>query len=199
MLGLDVLRFITLPESNIHLGVSPPRIVSQAWSLGMELWFYLAAPFIVRMPLKFSAAVLFACLAVRFFLLPFDYEPWRYYFAPSIFCFFLMGHMSHRLGALIASEALKWRIGLISLLALPFAGDFTSVNVTQDVDRIGTWIFIMLFAAALPFIFSLTKKSSIDSAVGNLSYPLYLVHRLVYAAMTVPFSGKSDVLALGLG
>lgn len=199
MLGLDALRLITLHDSNLSITSSLPRVVSQAWSLGIELLFYLAAPFMVRLPLKFAAAGLVACLAIQFSLLPFDYSVWRYYFTPSVFCFFLMGHMSHRLGALISDEKLKQRIGMMSLFVLPFAGYFAGVHVTRDIDLPESWLFMLLFAAILPFIFSLTRTSRINSLIGNLSYPLYLIHRLIYAAIAVLVSGQSDILTLGIG
>ena len=40
-------------------------------------------------------------------------------------------------------------------------------------------IYYMLACFSLPFIFYLTRNSTIDSRIGELSYPIYLSHLLV--------------------
>ena len=198
--GLDVLRLISLPQFQFaDIGVHVVRLVGPAWSLGIELLFYVAAPFIVRRSLTVSVAVLGVFFAVRLSLLPFEYNPWRYYFAPSVMCFFLLGHVSYRLGTLSKNEVQKKRFGLIFLLVLPFLGYFTRIHLTRDIDQPETWLFLLVFAAAIPFIFSLTKSSIANSALGNLSYPLYLVHSLVFAAIVALLGGKEGALELGYG
>jgi peptidoglycan/LPS O-acetylase OafA/YrhL len=37
----------------------------------------------------------------------------------------------------------------------------------------------VVFAAGLPFLFNLTKDSSLDAQVGELSYPIYMCHGLI--------------------
>jgi peptidoglycan/LPS O-acetylase OafA/YrhL len=199
MFGLDVLKMMTIPQLQWPFDPSLPRIVPQGWSLGTELLFYLLAPFVVRRSLKVSVFVLVACIAVRMSLLSLPYDPWRYYFTPSVFCFFIMGHLSHRLGVLFNDSAPKRWIGLAALLVLPFLGYFAGVYLTREVDRPDTWIFLVLFTAALPFVFALTKDSSVDSMIGNLSYPLYLAHRLIFAIILLIATGTNNLSALKPG
>ena len=48
-----------------------------------------------------------------------------------------------------------------------------------SLDGVHHWIFYILFATAVPFIFEVTKRNKYDRWIGELSYPLYLVHGLV--------------------
>lgn len=191
--GLDALHLITveLPDQSL------PRLIGPGWSLGIELQFYLLAPFLVRRSLKVAVSILVLSLMLRFSMLPLRYDPWRYYFSPSVFCFFFMGHVSHRLGALLQDGALKRRIGLVALVALPGLGYLNGVNVVRDIDRLDTWIFLILSAASLPFVFALTKNWKFDGAIGDLSYPLYLVHQLAFSVVAISLGSSEGVLALG--
>lgn len=45
------------------------------------------------------------------------------------------------------------------------------------------WIFYIIFALALPFIFELYKSSKLDRKIGELSYPIYITHVLVATLM----------------
>ena len=46
------------------------------------------------------------------------------------------------------------------------------------------FIFLFLFAALVPFIFNLTKKWKWDAWIGDLSYPVYIVHFLIITLVT---------------
>src|SRR6185295_8258209 len=56
----------------------------------------------------------------------------------------------------------------------------------------------MLMAACVPFIFALTKNWAIDRWIGELSYPVYIVHVVFGAvlakAMSVPLGAGLDHL-----
>jgi peptidoglycan/LPS O-acetylase OafA/YrhL len=56
----------------------------------------------------------------------------------------------------------------------------------------GKWLFYAWFCLALPYLFALTRNNARDSRVGDLSYPVYVVHLLV-VSMLAPL-----VLRLGL-
>lgn len=38
------------------------------------------------------------------------------------------------------------------------------------------WLFYTAFAANVPFLFELTKRNRADQFIGNLSYPIYIIH-----------------------
>lgn len=173
--GLDAI--IMLSQS----GLTHPlvRFVGPAWSLAIELQFYLIAPFIVTRSLRFSLLLLLCTLAIRFSLLGADYDPWRYYFAPAVWCFFLMGHLSHRLSVLVPCIANR-RLGVASIAAMLLSAALARVWATEDIDGAALWAFYILFAISVPFIFEMTKNSKGDLAVGALSYSLYIAHRPIF-------------------
>jgi len=66
--------------------------VPQIWTVGVELLFYLTAPFVVHR-FRLVMALLSASLLLRLGLASggFDYEPWGYRFLPSLYWFFMTG------------------------------------------------------------------------------------------------------------
>ena len=43
-------------------------------------------------------------------------------------------------------------------------------------DSLRFWLCVLLFVAILPSLFEATKNSTVLNALGDLSYPLYLIH-----------------------
>lgn len=164
-------------------------VVGQAWSLASELLFYLLAPFVVRSPLRIALA-LAASLLVRWglvFVLGFSSEVWGYNFFPATLCLFLMGSLAYHfyarvgtrpdarvIGALIGSA-----IALFSLWSIWRYGGVLLINRITGYDTPRLWIAYAAFALALPFLFAWSRTSRVDRWIGELSYPLYVVHGLV--------------------
>ncbi|WP_165226370.1 hypothetical protein [Aquisphaera insulae] len=63
--------------------------------------------------------------------------------------------------ALLAFCKLPWRF-------IPFPADALQLEPIE-----------VIFPVALPFLFAYTKRNRIDRRIGELSYPVYLVHWLV--------------------
>jgi peptidoglycan/LPS O-acetylase OafA/YrhL len=164
-------------------------LVGQAWSLASELLFYAAVPFVVRSLRR--TLVLFAIgLGVRLlviFGLGFSSHVWGYNFFPSTFCLFMLGSLGYHLYLRVKGWRGAGRIGAAALIAMAV---FAAVSVARfkgvllvdratgfDTPRV--YLAFVSFAAALPFIFALTRASKLDRMIGELSYPLYIVHGLV--------------------
>ena len=49
-------------------------------------------------------------------------------------------------------------------------------NISLDLKSV---IFYILTGLSIPSIFILTKSSKIDNRIGDLSYPIYIVHMLI--------------------
>jgi peptidoglycan/LPS O-acetylase OafA/YrhL len=148
-------------------------MIPVAWTLAIELQFYLVAPFIVTRSLAFCLALLAAALVIRF-----SVQLGSYTFAPAIWCFFLIGHVSHRLSDRLNERVLR-QIGIMAIALLPLLGYLCSVSESLNLDRPQFWIFYLSAAAAIPAIFTLTKAWRIDAFLGELSYPVYISHMLV--------------------
>jgi peptidoglycan/LPS O-acetylase OafA/YrhL len=152
--------------------------LSQAWTLGAELTFYLLAP-VLMWRRGLAVALLLGSLALRIvFIAVLKLEPqdlWIYTFFPSTILFFLMGHFAAKAGEYYPALATP-RIG-IALVALCFL-DMAFVP-EMAFDDVRSWTAMLLFTAGLPGLFSATKRSVLLNWLGDLSYPVYLVHLLV--------------------
>lgn len=193
IVGSDLLRSF-VPGNVFH---SRYQLIPPAWSLAVELGFYALAPFIVvstRRPI-----VLWTLLALCFLLswgvgalLPSE-DRWRWFdILPGSMAFFVMGVAAYRLTRSAVKEARLATTGRYVFAALtatlvvmlifagripPFypadAGDF---RIAVDARSVAFMPFYVTVAALVPFLFYATEKSGMDRFLGDLSYPLYVVH-----------------------
>lgn len=177
--ALVVEPFTQSPAPQVH----DFFVVPQAWSLGVELWFYLVAPFLVRRSWRAVLAVVLAGLAARL-LSGLDGDPWTNRFFPFELPMFLLGALAYRRFAAIKRRALAgWEKALAAappllVLAYPLYG------VESSFYHPGRWLFLAGLAVGLPYLFHLTRNMKSDRMVGELSYPLYLCHGLAIALLS---------------
>jgi peptidoglycan/LPS O-acetylase OafA/YrhL len=175
IVGMDWrIMFASYPDW--HWDAAAP-FFHQAWTLGAELTFYLAAPFILR-SWKIALSLLVASAAVRGYLIEttvFDGR-WTYLFLPSTFLFFLIGHFAQA----ISRRWTMLRSGKCGAVLLGCSVTCLMIG-SAAWDSLQFWISALCFAASLPGIFAATKQSAFLNALGDLSYPVYLVHILVIA------------------
>lgn len=186
-------------------------MIPPAWSISIELMFYLIAPFIVRR-IPALLALLAASLAVR--ALTYIYistgDPWTYRFILSEMGWFALGglsyHLMRRFPALFAKAwlALPVTLGLILLMSCfkqitewwslsPLMGSLDSLQ--NPALELTCYTFILLTALALPFLFSAFRNIKSDRFLGDLSYPVYLCHIFVIRVLNEigsPFTSLSD-------
>lgn len=181
----DIVMFLGLNTTTGHLFFianyrnSSPAVyqflfVPQAWTVGVELLFYLIAPFIVRKRLKLVAGLIVASFLLRFGLyhFGFHFDPWTYRFFPTELVYFLFGNIAY----FIYRRIQTWHIKPLHLdglwVATVLAGlYFESVPLPLKKD-----LFVLWFCLALPFIFLRTKNLKVDAYIGELSYPMYMSH-----------------------
>src|SRR5690606_29379485 len=103
------------------------------------------------------------------------HTPWAFRFFPTELPLFLLGILSYKLYKSEHIKLLNQKVNLAILV-------FVIIAITM-YDKIAfsfkPQIFFVMFFMAIPFIFELSKKSKIDRYVGELSYPLYLIHLFV--------------------
>ena len=163
--------------------VSEFLLVPQAWSLGVELMFYLCAPWLVRRSPRVIVAAIVASLALRayiYFHLGWAHDPWTYRFFPTELAFFLAGALAYKLYCRVRARHVARGV-LLPGLALFFAAcllyQFVPAWGASGVV-IRQWIFYVLAWGAIPWLFAASKDSRLDRCLGELSYPLYIVHFL---------------------
>jgi peptidoglycan/LPS O-acetylase OafA/YrhL len=172
------------------LFVDQPYWVGQAWTLEIELCFYLVAPFIVkswrRLVIWFTASLLLRLGLIVWPGHPIGQEiaSVGYHLFPTTLCLFLLGSGAYylyrrvkgwkfaRIGVVLAPSAIV--IGAVLAWLNP---DGFALFPSDDYyfDAPGMWLAYILFAAMLPFIFTATKSNRVDRMIGELSYPVYLI------------------------
>jgi peptidoglycan/LPS O-acetylase OafA/YrhL len=172
--GQDLSYIICNPvgagcASPIALTLNPPT-----WSIAAELVFYCVAPFLLkgigRTFLLFSAGLIYHFLlnGIPFPLYTIDlFQPLTrdslaYFLYGSSFMFFGAGALSYHLSK--DSKLSYYFVGLPALVALSY------VN-----PPLPSWQ-LLLFALSVPLIFQITARNRVDRFIGELSYPVYIVH-----------------------
>jgi peptidoglycan/LPS O-acetylase OafA/YrhL len=201
----DRITAITLVglDWNYFFGGEPAiDALGQAWTLSAELVFYAVAPWLMR-SWKIGAALLAMSFVLRVGFTDAGLGiAWVYYFAPSTFGFFMLGHL-----ACLASQ--RWPglaaapLGLV-LLACSLLAMLLWPHGSFDSWRF--WISVLFFAACLPGLFDATRNVRWMNFAGDLSYPVYLVHivtMLCFSQATVrvllswsPYLSTVTVLAI---
>jgi peptidoglycan/LPS O-acetylase OafA/YrhL len=176
LLGMDWnLAFGTYPALNWSAAIAS---LHQAWTLGAELTFYLAAPFLIR-SWKVGLAVLLASFGLRTVVLqgvgPGLHDIWAYHFIGTTFGFFLLGQLICLAGQRWLVLANPW-LGAGSLICSAIAMTFGGSYVPFDGQRF--WLSVLLFTVSLPGLFEASKSIRWMNACGDLSYPIYLIHTL---------------------
>lgn len=173
ILGQDSILFMGKDMTpTLHSFVFIP----QAWSISIELMFYLIAPIIFAKGWRLPFIIMLASFGIRWLLIMqgLTYDPWTYRFFPSELGFFMMGYFSYLLYkklAWIKRNLSLWQMygGIVSSLMI-FGWLFTYTSSWQ-------WLFFLLIMAALPVLFS--SSNNMDRLLGELSYPVYLSHLLI--------------------
>lgn len=154
--------------------------VPPSWSLSLELYFYLLAPWIVRWRIR-SIAV-FAGSALLAWILLFHsglgFDPWTYRFFPTSISFFLMGALSWKIDKRFESRRLPRRVAIAIWLCL-----LAAILAWEGGIGMRSIVFVAVLAATLPTVFHLTRNWKWDRWIGDLSFPLYLVHWEVFAIL----------------
>ncbi|WP_157696356.1 acyltransferase family protein [Pseudomonas asplenii] len=163
---------------NLYQGLLLP----QAWTLGVELSFYLIAPFILPRK-KILIAILLSSLALRYYIVSIGLgfkDPWTYRFFPTELALFLMGALSHQILMPLYKRKIK-NIKLYSSastwLLLLLVSTYFLIPIESELAK-GCALILIVFAL-MPLAFFYQGTSKMDQWIGELSYPLYIVHMFV--------------------
>jgi peptidoglycan/LPS O-acetylase OafA/YrhL len=146
-----------------------------AWTLGVELWFYLVSPLIVRRRAWVIVGLASVSLLLRLTLYGFGLNgiPWNYRFFPNELLFFLLGTLGYKIYSYIKDNSPDK-----SYYTKLFAAYICMAAVFYLVFESGGLLLTVIFAA-VPFIFMRAKDSRVDRWIGELSYPVYICHYFI--------------------
>lgn len=184
--------FLNFDPSN-KLTLNKFMFIPPAWTIGIEIMFYLIAPFLVRLKSLYIFGLIFLSILVRILLVNsgLDYSPWDYRFFPTELVFFLCGIISY--SYLKKVEHFNLKISYIAWITIIiYVLGFQFIPGDPLVKRI---LFYGLIVISLPFIFKAFKKSKLDRVIGELSYPIYISHMfIIYFARTFFMDQTKSVL-----
>lgn len=192
MFGLDWLR---LTMTNTQENAGALIVVVQSWTLGLELTFYLCAPLLVRLKTHWLVLIAAASFSAR--VIVYSQGPvihvWTNSFFPFELTFFVSGMLAYRTYAFAranpAWSAALQRSGSVCLMAIIAFGFFAfegSPSVEFGWGPLRNWVLLAAIAVALPALFHRFGSVELDDAVGQFSYPIYMLHFLVLTVvMTV--------------
>lgn len=151
--------------------------IPQGWTLGVEASFYALVPWLARRRTRWLAGLCAASLGLHlaaFYLLDMRGDPWTYRFFPFELAIFLFGMLAYR--AVAAGWGLRHQRAIFAaIVALAVLYHYLPGGGSEK-----RWTFLVLFTLALPAIFRLTRSSRRDRWIGELSYPIYICHLLVF-------------------
>lgn len=201
MLGQDLLYLTSI---NIETGAlfltkkfssHPYRtdyflFLPQAWSLSIEIMFYAIAPFILKRKWYLFIPIVAASFSLRYYMYSKGYnsDPWNYRFFPLELALFLMGSLSHRMYAGISWEKIPKMI-LYLLAPIPiimtFFYHFLPPVAVQYFFNWPQMIYYCTLFFLIPVLFQVTKKLNFDRDIGELSFPIYLIHLMLIPLFTL--------------
>jgi len=181
VLGIDTPDYLFYwnPSGNASVKAWSFVLVPQAWSLSMECYFYLLAPFILRRRVQWVVVVFLASLGLRFFIVSrgAEYDLFLRRFFPAELCLFLCGYFSYLIFHRVKRYDLKYSTGLLSWAVL-----LSSLLLYSKInEEYSLALLAVIMTLSVPFIFNMTKDNKIDRFLGNISFPIYMVHFLVIA------------------
>lgn len=177
------------------------------YTVGLEMMFYLLAPFFVKWKLP-NLILLFVASGILHFvpyMLGLPFRQWQYEFFPSTLVFFVGGTLSYRLFVAIRGDASRYAGWLLPIGVVVYGFYFCRPIYTDSFEPI---VLYVTFALLLPFLFLASENryiKKVDRFLGDISYPLYVVHGLAAGLVgggvgqpTDPVAGLAMAVALSI-
>lgn len=181
--GIDLLQF---SDINFYDGL----LVPQAWTVALELSFYLLAPYILRRKL-WVFLLLILSIAIKITITNMDdvSQAWKYGFFPAELCFFLFGSLSHQYLLKVYLKIAISKLRVISTLAtlsflLLYNFKLTYIFNIAHIELLVHLLIYVVFIAIIPLTFLYQNLFYFDRKIGELSYPIYISHVLVISLIT---------------
>jgi len=181
------LNYLLLPLGFYMLGLEHCQVIPPAWTLGLEVCFYLVIPFILiydwRKPLFYFSALVYVLAFAK--ILPTD--PFTYRLLPGTLFIFLCGSLmfdrrQESKPPLLVRQTL-WTA--LAFLIIAIAVPMVRIAENREVP-IG-----LLLGIPMVWFLRLAVSGPWDELAGNLSYGLFLNHFILIRAAKTIFGIKT--------
>lgn len=156
-------------------------LIPTAWSLSMEIYFYLMVPWLVRFSDKTLWLILLCSATLRLiaFMSGYNTGGWVFRFFPFELMFFVGGILLFRYRKKICEWGSFYKSiwGWWVLCAVMILG---GTWLDSLLFNRASYVLVFIFILMVPILFELTKKNRVDRFIGEFSYPMYLVHPLFF-------------------
>lgn len=201
-------------ETSVFYGLDGYWMSPVAWTLGLELTFYLLVPYLLPR-LRLVVCVFIVALVVRYFAYhQLNWQTgtayqfiWAYRFFPFEIALFLAGALAHR-------TLIKLPLQLKVVIAMPEVHAITLMVMIGALCYLNLgvlfpyfmshpyliegvyWLYYAVAFIGIMVLFHNTKDSKYDSYLGELSYPIYILHIPViwFLLYVVNVANISDVI-----
>lgn len=188
------LRFLNVSHDAPPLWIYV--LIPQAWTIALELMFYVVAPFLAAMRTRILVGLLLLSLGLRvtaYLWFGLAADPWTYRFFPFELALFVIGMLACRLYFRRKSRAgfQPPYIVIVAGLLVAVTGLALAVRALAEVWgwAWASWPIYAVAPFAMACLFAWTSRSATDRLIGELSYPIYLIHYFfvqVFAAHGFP-------------
>lgn len=155
-------------------------LIAPAWTLGLELSFYLIAPRIVQLSqwILVAAAVLLFAVRLVYWSLGFSVDPWSYRFFIFELPIFFLGVIVERVKNQNRCQ-IQISIKTQYFVVVTF---YLIMGIVISKESIGYfWVLFPALAFVSLMLLGSTNQP-FDKRIGELSYPLYLCHILAISS-----------------
>lgn len=196
--NMDIFNFIILGVASSQNGM----ILGVEWSLDIEIQFYIALPLILMMQSKIKRELSFALLlsaTIIGWIIFYNFNIRN--FMMYIPAFYIGIYIHNNKDTKISPYISLFSFMMIAVLAYSLP-ETRSLIIKGDRERIiDEDIFAMIWAIPLiPWLSHSLKimSSSFDRHIGNISYPLYLIHEpiILYISQNHSLDFKTKILSI---
>ena len=189
IIGQETYFFLVVRDGGLALALQPAGVpdllytfapIPQAWTLALEIYFYLLAPLLVRRGPIVIASVIAASLVFRMgvqWLFGFSGDPWSYRVFPSEMALFCAGALGYQVYA-SGDDSRRARLNGLLVLASALIFVCLTINKSKGFETLPSISFLAIVIVAVPRLFELSKNIGWDRYLGELSYPIYICHFL---------------------
>lgn len=162
--------------------------VPQAWTLGIEILFYLIAPLIAYLGWRAVAIVFLVSVAIRVAIVAAGLggTEWGRSFAPAEMAYFMLGmgafaiYQKTKTSLPESRYVLIFSLSLAVVLIVTYEHYFVLNYVSNHLwlDTVLDPLFFAAFTLLVPLLFHATRYKKWDQLIGEWSYPIYITHWL---------------------